>query len=175
MTDQTSDKTITLQSSWKNHLLGYTLSVLFIPLLGIGLIGLYWVYKRQKKYEYTFSDTQISSRDDKYQRNIDLINIEGVSVQQSWLQKKTSVGDIELETTATSMTLRGIADPFGLKDMLEKAISIQKERQKKKESTKPEQPDREPGTMERMDYLTGLWQQGLVSDEDFEKEKKHFE
>jgi hypothetical protein len=29
--------------------------------------------------------------------------------------------------------------------------------------------------MERMDYLTGLWQQGLVSDDDFEKEKKHFE
>jgi len=175
MADQTSDKTITLKPSWKNHLLGYTLSVLFIPLFGVGLLGLYWIYKRQKKYEYTFTDTQISSRDDKYQRNIDLVNIESVSVQQGWLQKKVSVGDIMLETTATSMTLRGITDPFGLKDMLEKAISVQKERLKKKESTKPEQPDRDPGTMERMDYLTGLWQQGLVSDEDFEKEKKHFE
>ena len=175
MADQTSEKIITLRPSWKNHLLAYTLSVLLIPLFGIGLLGLYWVYKRQKEHKYTFSDTQISSRDNKYQRNIDLVNIESVSVQQSWLQKKVSVGDIKLETTATSMTLRGIADPFALKDTLQKAISVQKERQKEKENTKTQQPDRDPGTMERMDYLTGLWQQGLVSDEDFEKEKKHFE
>ncbi|MDZ7660726.1 PH domain-containing protein [Fodinibius sp.] len=175
MANQTSNRSITLEPSWRNHLLGYILSVLFIPLFGVGLIGLYWVYKRQKTYKYTFTDTKISSQDDKYQRNIDLVNIESVSVQQSWLQKKTSIGDIKLETTATSMTLRGIADPFALKDTLEKAISIQKELQKKEEHTKPEQPDRGPGTMERMDYLTGLWQQGLVSDEDFEKEKKHFE
>ncbi len=175
MADQSSNRSITLQPNWKNHLLGYTLSVLLIPLFGVGFLGLYLVYKRQKKYSYSFSDTQISSRDDKYQRNLDLVNIEHVSVQQSWLQKKLSVGDIELETTATSMTLRGMADPFGLKDTLEKAISVQKELQKKEERTKPKQPDRDPGTMERMDYLTGLWQQGLVSDEDFEKEKKHFE
>ena len=175
MADQTSEKTITLKSSWKNHLLEYILSIIFVPLFGIGLLGLYWVYKKQNKYNYTFSDTQISSRDQKYQRNIDLVNIEKVSVQQNWIQKKLAVGDIRLETTATSMTLRGIADPFDLKDMLEKAISVQKERQKKKKRTKPKQPDRDPGTMDRLDYLTGLWQQGLVSDEDFEKEKKRFE
>jgi hypothetical protein len=175
MADQTSEKTITLQPSWKNHLLGYTLSILFIPLLGIGLVGLYFVYKRQKKYTYTFSDTQISSKDTKYQRNIDLVNIEDVTVQQGWLQQKASVGDVILKTTATSMTLRGITNPFDLKDKLEQAISIQKELQKKKKRTKPKQPDRNPGTMDRMDYLTGLWQQGLVSNDDFDKEKKHFE
>lgn len=175
MADQSDQKTITLQPNWKNHLLGYTLSVLLIPLFGIGLVGLYWIYKKQQKYIYTFSDTQISSRDEKYQRNIDLVNIEKVSIEQSWLQKKVSIGDIKLKTTATSLTLRGMDDPFTLKDMLEKAISIQKERLKKKEQTKPEQPEGNPGSMERMDYLTGLWQQGLVSDDDFEKEKKHFE
>ena len=175
MADQSTTKTITLQPNWKNYLLGYTLSVLLIPLFGIGLIGLYWVYKKQQKYTYTFSDTQISSRDEKYQRNIDLVNIEDVSVKQNWLQEKTGVGNVIVRTTATSMNLRGMDDPFALKDMLEKAISIQKERLKKKEQTKPEQPDGNPGSMERMDYLTGLWQQGLVSDDDFEKEKKHFE
>lgn len=175
MADKFSPKNITLQPHWKNHLLGYTLSILLIPLFGIGLFGLYWVYKRQKQFTYTFSDTQISSRDDKYQRNIDLVNIEDVSVSQSWLQKKVSVGDVTLKTTATSMTLRGMDDPYDFKDMLEKAISFQKEQLKQKRQTKPKQPDRNPGSMERMDYLTGLWQQGLVSDDDFDKEKKHFE
>lgn len=175
MADQTQNKTIDLQPSWKNHILGYTISILLIPLFGIGLIGLYWVYKQQKKYSYTFSDTQISSRDDKYQRNIDLINIENVELEQSWLQKKMGVGDLVLYTSATSMTLRGLENPLTFKDSIEKAVTAQKQRRKEKEKTKPRQPDRNPGTMERMDYLTGLWQQGLVSDEDFEKEKKHFE
>lgn len=175
MADQSQDKTINLKPSWKNHILGYSISVLLIPLFGIGLIGLYWVYKQQTKYSYTFSDTQISSRDDKYQRNIDLINIEKVELEQSWLQKKMNVGNLVLYTSATSMTLRGLENPLMFKDSIEKAITAQKKRQQEKEKTKPRQPDRDPGTMERMDYLTGLWQQGLVSDEDFEKEKKHFE
>lgn len=175
MADQTTEKTITIQPNWKNRLFGYTLSVLLIPLFGIGLLGLYWIYKQQKKYTYTFSDTQISLRDDTYQRNIDLVNIKNVSVRQNWLQKKVSVGDIKLETSAISVTLRGIRNPFALKDTLEQAISIQKKRQKQKQETKPKQPDRDPGTLERMNYLTGLWQQGLVSNEDFDKEKKHFE
>jgi len=175
MADQSERKTIDLEPSWKNHILGYALSVLLVPLFGIGLIGLYLVYQRQKKYSYTFSDTQISSKDEKYQRNIDLVNIARVTVEQSWLQSKMGVGNIVLHTSATSLTLRGIESPQNLKGVLEKAIAAEKQRQQEKQKTKPKQPDHNPGTMERMDYLTGLWQQGLVSDEDYEKEKKHFE
>lgn len=173
MADQ-SQKTINLQPSWKNHVLGYALSILLIPLV-IGLIGLYWVYKRHKKYSYTFTDTQISARDDKYQRNIDLVNIEYINLEQSWLQKKMEVGDLILHTSATSLTLRGMETPERLKNTLEKAIAAEKQRQTQKKKTEPRQPDRKPGTMDRMDYLTGLWQQGLVSDDEFEEEKKHFE
>jgi len=175
MADQSQQKTIALAPSWKNHLAGYLLSVLCIPLFGLGLIGLYLVYKRQKTYAYTFSDTQISSQDQKYQRNIDLINIENVRIEQSWLQKKMGVGNIVLQTSASSMTLRGIDEPFGIKRVLDKAIAAEKQRQREKEKTEPQKPDHDPGTKNRMDYLTGLWQQGLVSDEDYEKERKHFE
>lgn len=175
MAHQSTTKTYSLEPSWKNHILGYVISVLLIPVFGLGLLGLYWVYKRQKKYAYTFSDTQISSRDDKYQRNLDLVNIEQVEIKQSWLQEKMQVGDLVLHTSAFSMTLRGMEKPAALKGMLNKAITAQKKLQQEKEKTKPQEPDHDPGTMERMDYLTGLWQQGLVSDEDYEKEKKHFE
>lgn len=175
MSQNPEKKNITLQPSWKNHFLGYLFSVLLIPLFGIGLIGFYLMYKKQKKYSYTFTDTQISSRDDKYQRNIDLVNIEQLGIEQNWLQKKMAVGDIVLRTTATKMVLRGINNPQSLQDMLEQAISVQKELAKKKEKSKPKQPEGKPGSMERINYLTGLWQQGLVSDNDFKKEKKHFE
>lgn len=170
-----SKKTIDLQPSWKNHILGYALSILLIPVFGIGLIGLYLIYKRHKKYSYSFSDTQISARDEKYQRNIDLVNIEYINLEQSWLQEKMEVGDLVLHTTATSMTLKGMENPGTLKNMLEKAIAAEKQRQKEKKKTEPRQPDRKPGTMDRMDYLTGLWQQGLVSNDEFDEEKKHIE
>ncbi len=175
MADQAQSKTISLSPSWKNHILGYAVSILLIPVLGIGLLGFYWMRKQQKKYTYQFSDTQITSRDDKYQRNIDLTNIDQVELQQSWLQQKMGVGNIVLQTSATSMTLRGMEDPQNIKNVLEKAIYAEKERQKQKAKTEPKEPDHKPGSMDKMDYLTGLWQQGLVSDEDYEEERKHFE
>lgn len=175
MTDQSANKKIELQPSWKNHILGYAVSILLIPLFGIGLISLYFIYQRHKKYSYTFTDTQISSRDDKYQRNIDLVNIENVDLEQSWLQRKMGIGNLILSTTATSMTLRGMQNPANLKELLQKAIAAEKQRNQKRKKTKPKEPDHKPGSMDKMDYLTGLWQQGLVSDDDFKKEKKHFE
>ena len=175
MADQTQSKTISLSPSWKNHILGYAISILLIPVLGIGLLGLYWVRKQQKKHAYQFSDTQITSRDEKYQRNIDLVNIDQVELQQSWLQQKMGVGNIVLQTSATSMTLLGMDNPQNIKSVLEKAIYAEKERQKEKTKAAPKEPDHRPGSMDKMDYLTGLWQQGLVSDEDYEEERKHFE
>lgn len=175
MADQSKNKKVDLSPSWKNHIIGYTISLLLIPVFGIGLFSFFWVYKKQNKYAYTFSDTQISSQDDKYQRNIDLVNIEKVELIQSWIQQKMGVGNLMLHTSASSMTLRGLEDPKKLQTLLEKAISAEQQRNQQKEKTEPKDPDYEPGTMERMDYLTGLWQQGLVSDEDYEKERKHFE
>jgi len=175
MADQTSNKTISLSPSWKNHIFGYAISILLIPVFGIGLLIFYWVRKQQNKHAYQFSDTQITSRYDKYQRNIDLVNIDQVELKQSWLQQKMGVGDIRLETSATSMTLLGLEDPQNIKHVLDKAIHAEKERQKQKAKTEPSEPDHKPGSMDKMDYLTGLWQQGLVSDEDYEKERKHFE
>lgn len=175
MANTPQDKTVTLTPSWKNHITGYIISVLLIPFFGIGLLGLYWVYKRQTRNSYLFSDTQISSRDNQYQRNVDLTSIEKVKVRQSWLQKKMDVGDLILHTSASSMTLLGMENPFNLKSLLDKAIRAENERLQQQKQTDPKEPEQDPGTMDRMNYLTGLWQQGLVSDEDFENERKHFE
>lgn len=175
MTAQQADKTFELNTSWKNHLIGYVLSVLTIPLFGLGLIALYWVYKRHRRYSYTVSDTQITSQDSKFHRTVDLIDIDKVTVSQSWLQEKMEVGDVVLHTSALEVMLYGMEKPFQLKGLLEQAVAAEQQRQATEEKTQRREPDHDPGTMDKMDYLTGLWQQGLVSDEDFEKERKHFE
>lgn len=175
MAQQSDTKSIELNTSWKNHLVGYAISILLIPVFGIGLLGLYWVWKRQRRHTYRVTDTRISSSDDQYHHNIDLVSIEHVEVQQSWLQEKTGVGDVELQTSASSMTLLGMEDPYHLKGLLDKAIASQKKRQDSKVKRKSREPEYDPGSMEKINYLTGLWQQGLMSDEDYKKERKHFE
>lgn len=176
MADQSTSKSITLSISWKNHLIGYLLSIILIPVFGIGLIGLYWVWKRHHRISYRVTDTQITSKDDEYQRNIDLVNIKRVNISQGWLQKKMNVGDITLKTSSTEMVLFGMEKPYHLKELLNKAIAAEKAR-KHEEENKPEvrEPEYDPGSMDKMDYLTGLWQQGLISEEDYEEERKHFE
>lgn len=175
MAKKTNDKQITLAPSWKHHFIGYLLSVLCIPLFGIGLIALYFVYKKHKSVSYRVTDTQISSTDTKYQRNIDLVNIEDVSIQQGWLQEKLGIGTLVLETSAAVMEVVGMEQPEKLKSMIEKAIAVQKKQQEKKTFRQKPDPKYKPGDMDKMDYLTGLWQQGLISDDDFEDERKHFE
>lgn len=172
---ESASKSITLGVSWKNHLLGYAVSILLIPVFGLGLLGLFWVWKRQNRITYRVTDRQITSRDNQYQRNVDLLSIQKVEVHQNWLQEKVNVGDMELHTSASSMTLYGMEQPHQLKGVLQKAIAAEQKRNQQQEQTRPREPEYNPGSMERMDYLTGLWQQGLVSDEEYEEERKHFE
>ncbi|MDR8390825.1 PH domain-containing protein [Aliifodinibius sp. S!AR15-10] len=175
MAEESAEKKITLSPSWKQYFIRYLLSVLAVPLFGIGLVALYFVRRKQTSSHYIITDTQISSVDSRYHRNLDLVNIEEVTVQQSWINKKLGVGTIVLKTSAVSMELIGMERPHQLKETIQKAVAIQKKQQEKKRVRKTPDPKYKPGSMEKMDYLTGLWQQGLLSDEDFKNEKKNFE
>lgn len=175
MSQESDSKSFTMKPSWKYHFWGYVISILAIPLFGIGLIALYFVRKKHQSRYYKVTNTQISSFGPRYQRNIDLVNIEQVTVEQNRLQKKLEIGNLTLKTSASEMELIGIEDPAQLKIILEKAIQAEIKRRREKQKTKPREPEYEPGSMEKMNYLTGLWQQGLISEEDFEKERKNFE
>lgn len=175
MPDMPDQKSYTLEPSWKQYFVSYLFSILAIPLAGIGLAALYFVRKKHKSTQYIVTDTQISSVDTKYRRNIDLVNIESVEVHQTRLQNTLGIGTLILHTSASEMELPGIENPGRLKDILEKAIRAEIQRRQAKEKTKPQEPKYDPGSMDKMEYLTGLWQQGLISEEDYEKERKHFE
>ncbi|NGP76925.1 PH domain-containing protein [Balneolaceae bacterium YR4-1] len=175
MTKSSEKKSYTLTPSWKHYLSGYLLSILAVPLAGIGLIGLYFVRKRHKSTRYIITDTQISSIDSKYQRNVDLVNIENIELEEGWWKRKLGIGNLILHTSASELNITGIENPRELKDLLEKAISAEIRKQQEEEKNKPKEPKYSPGSMDKMEYLTGLWQQGLISEDDYENERKHFE
>lgn len=175
MTQKNTDRTYTLEPSWKQFFWGYTLSILAIPLFGIGFVALYFVRKNHQQIVYEISNTQIKRVDEKYEHNVDLADITRVELIKSWMQQKLSIGTLVLYTSASKMMLEGVEEPEKLKELLEQAIQWEIKRQQEQQKTKTREPDYQPGSMEKMNYLTGLWQQGLISDEDYEKERRHFE
>lgn len=175
MTQKSTDRTYTLEPSWKQFFWGYVLSMLAIPLFGLGLIALYFVRKKHRQITYEISNTQIKRVDEKYEHTVDLVDITRVEMTKSWMQRKLDIGTLALFTSASKMKLEGLEEPQKLKDLLEQAIQSEIKRQEEQQKTEPRKPEYQPGSMPRMDYLTGLWQQGLISDEDYKKERKHFE
>ena len=164
-----------LNRNWKYFCWEYLLSVLTIPLFGIGLIAFYFVRKKHKSVTYKVTDRQLISIDNHYEQHIDLADIEHIRLAQSPLQAKLKVGTLILECSTAPMELEGIENPKRIKDLIEQAAKALQKQHNQVPDTKNEQPKYNPGSMPKLDYLTGLWQQGLISNEDYEEERKHFE
>ena len=165
-----------LRPVWKRWFWWYLLGVLLIPVFGLGLFLIWRVYSKNKYISYRVTNQKIRSIDREFSQSVDIANINKVNVHQPAFLRFLNVGDLLLETGSRTVTIKGQENPQKLADMLEQAIRAELMRLKElnKIDYKPE-PHPTPGTLDRMDYLTGLWQQGLITDEDFQKERKHFE
>jgi hypothetical protein len=86
-----------------------------------------------------------------------------------------NIGDIHLKANVTELVLTGIENPTSLLEKIDTAIAYQKEQLKANKKITAREPTHDPGTLEKLDYLTGLWQQGLINDEDYDSERKKFE
>jgi hypothetical protein len=168
-------KQITLTPSHKSLFWWYLLGILFIPVFGIGIYLLYRFYSAQGPIRYIITDRTITSRDNHTSAKIDIANIENVEVKKRWIDKKFGIGYLILTTPDRSLTLAGMEQPDQLAEMILTAAEAERQRIKSlKKDVKPAQ-ENPSMSLDKLDYLTGLWQQGLLSDEDFQKEKKHFE
>lgn len=168
-----SEKSITLSPSWKNYFWVYLLGVLLAPLL-IGIVLLWFINKTRNQTIYTITDFTISRSDKDGKISLDLVHILSTSYSQTKLQKLFGIGDIKLQANVSELVLEGIEHPSSLLEKIDTAIAFQKERLKASEKIKPRKATHDPGILEKLDYLTGLWQQGLISDEDYEEERKKF-
>lgn len=168
-------KTKILRPHWKYFLLSYLYSILLIPVFGIGLIALWFVWNKHKQYEYRISDRGLTIIDKEYERKVDLTEIRSVKLEQDWLRKKLGVGSVVLQLEDTEAYLLGLQNPEPIYEAIETAVAAATRRKEQREEQKPREPNHKPGSMDRMNELTGMWQQGLISDEDFENERRHFE
>jgi hypothetical protein len=170
-----SEKEIVLKPSHKALFWWYFLGLLLTPLFGIGLIILYRTYTARKAILYKVTDRSIRLEDSSYSENIDLQNITDVSYSQRWIDKKFNIGDLTLKTGNRTVQMLGQVNPAGLSEMIMRAAESERKRVAALQKKPKPEPAGKPGTLDKLDYLTGLWHQGLLSEEDYLKEKKHFE
>jgi hypothetical protein len=165
-----TERSVILSPSWKAFFWPYFFGVLLTPVL-IGLIILWRTRKKQSGISYKITNRKITVVEGNYSQNIDLVDI-----RQAIPGSLTfGVGPITLKTQGREVELIGIEQPKAIAASIEKAIEAELKRLEAEKQTKPRKTNYDPGSMDRLDYLTGLWQQGLVSEEDYEEERKKFE
>lgn len=169
------DKSIQLQPEWKAYFWLLFWGVLLFPLLGIGLILIRKAYKKRSEHFYEIHDRFIQATTPNETQKLDLSTIETVEVVQRWIDKQLDVGTVELTANASSISLVGMDDPHQLAEMIRHAVQVEKVRLESRQKSEARSPNYDPGSLSKIDDLTGLWQQGLISDEDYKKERKHFE
>ena len=168
-------KQVQLNPEKSHYFWQYVWGIILIPLFGIGLYLLYRIQKKRESIVYIVTDDTITKKTGSYSENIDLINITNITVKQSKFNERFDIGNLRIHTSTRSLKLEGLKNPYGVSNLILKAAEAERARIAEAKKLKPEEPQTPPGTLDRLDYLTGLWQQGLLSDEDYLEEKKHFE
>ncbi|MGM0506717.1 MAG: hypothetical protein ACQER4_05985 [Bacteroidota bacterium] len=170
-TDET--RTVVWRSDWRHQGLFWITGALFLPLFGLGLLFLFWGYLRWRQQVWTVYDRHLVLGNGKEPQNVSLVDLERARVTRSRLERQFGLGTLILETESDQWRLPWLRVADSAADTLNRAIQTMATRKKRKLS-RPSAP-LSPQQMDRMDELTSLWQQGLISDEDFDQERRHFQ
>lgn len=149
--------------------------VLLIPMFGLGIYIIYRQLQKQSSISYIITDDTITAIANGYTKSLELIQLTDIQVSQRWIDKRFNTGTIHLQSEAVSIEMIGIENPEKISEIISMAAESARLRLEKRSNQKNEMIDTPPGSLDKLDYLTGLWQQGLLSDHDYKEEKKHFE
>ncbi len=171
MSEKDQDKRVILHPNWRHFFFRYLLAIVTIPVVGVGIAMLYRLQKKLKQIQYIITDDNITVSDHKYVHNVDLVDIKNIELKQSRFHHLLGIGTLQLSTSASNMKIEGITEPEKYKQILEKAILLETSREKGSPVDPHPGPSYQPGNMGKINYLTGLWQQGLLSDDEYHNER----
>lgn len=167
-------KSTSLTSSPLHYIWWYLSGVLTLPVLGLGALLLYRIERSRRGHIIELHEQHLSIRENGQSRTIALDTIRSVRLKPSpfpgsWY----GVGSLVLDAGAGEAVLKGIRGADRIKDALEAAIASLQDVQTSQQDTEAV-PTTTPGGDDRMNELTLMWQQGLISEEDFQREQRHF-
>ncbi|MEX2351260.1 MAG: hypothetical protein WD529_02385 [Balneolaceae bacterium] len=171
----TEKRSITLRPSRRAWLWYWVTGILLLPLFGAGLYLILKAWRESRSVELQLFDREIRFRSDARTVVTPLASIEEVTVVQSRMGSWLNTGDLIVAGDRESLRLPGLAGPHQIAGAIRHTAAAERQRAKGQTPARRPEPAWSPGTLPRLDDLTGLWQQGLISEEDFLKERKRFE
>jgi hypothetical protein len=140
---------------------------------GFSVLLVWIVYRRLNQENYILGDHSIQIETRRSDQTILLHDITGIQASRSWWLAAFDLGEIELTTSSFTIRLKGIKDPVGVGAILQKAVDAAIERRSRQQFKVQAAPELHlPGTLETLNDLVGLWQQGMIDDATFETERR---
>ena len=164
-----------LRPDWRIHLPAYVIGVLLVPLLGLGLWIIYRYRQKWLGMRYLVTNNEVIHQADGAGTPIPLHEIISCDVRFTGLSSRFGLGTIHIRHVNGTRDLIGISDPEPVAVLIERAAESERERLKMREEIERTRPQHPSGTLERKNELVGLWQQGLISEEDYQQELRKFE
>ena len=128
--------------------------------------------------QYTFTDQRLILEQHGEKESIELESILDTRLIRPIPERWFGVGDLMIITDEHSYLLLGQEKPEQLQSIIKKASDVARilaQEQSKARFSRGDAEAFSPGSLDKLDTLTGLWQQGLISEEDYERERRHFQ
>lgn len=171
---RTDEKAVWYQTHWKHYHREFLKAWALMPLFGIGFFKLRKLNRKLETMVYKVYNDRIEIGMGNERTTLSIPALRSVKKQQTQEQRKHGLADIVLTTESATYRLEGLEQADALEDVLYIAIRTEERRRALEEKAKGDHKI-DPGGLDQMNYLTGLWQQGMISDEDFERERAKFE
>ncbi len=143
----------------------------FVVIFFLALISAFLDNRRLRREKYLISDHSIQIQTHRDDSTISLVNITAVKGIPYLLLRYKKLGVIEITANGRQYTLRGVEDASSTAAIIWQAAEAAVARQN--EQNRPayfQPPTHAAGTLEQMNDLVGLWQQGMISDEEYQRE-----
>jgi hypothetical protein len=172
----TSDlnKTYSLQPELQHYLIPFAIAMLLIPVFFIGMFIIYYYRTLMRETWYHISNDRITRTFRDRSTHIQISEISELYVSYNWLHKKFGLGNVHIEGGGNEVVLEGVSNPVQLLEMIQLASDQLKQYSQAALNPKSDFEDLKTGAAEQMNYLVGLWQQGLITNEEYEIEREKY-
>lgn len=178
MAENKLKKSIVLRPDWRVFFAPFAVGVLATPLFGLGLLLMRQTWLRWKAEYYEISDSDITLHTQSGRQTVPLWLIQSCRVYSEGLAGRFGLQSMVLQTAESGpqgpYVLRGLTGAEATARLVEQAGESERQRMAMRDQAAKEQPTHPSGTLEPMNDLVGLWQQGLITDEDYQRESKKF-
>lgn len=159
-----------LQTNWRYYRKSLILGILLTPFFGVGILIIAFFIVKIRLQQYRITDKGIADRN----TFLPFEAIESVKLSDYRVLKSGNIASLTIKSKDASITLLGIRDASATQVQIEQRAQFLRERMRMELESQARQPKYAAGNLERLNDLVGLWQQGLLTDEQFDEEKRKF-